>query len=116
MPKAQTATVLGTPKKRLAKVVTMRKSAVLEWRASAALEGEAHRIQRKKLSTYLRHSFPALLAYAQDIWQNDTDALEWFLNPHSELQAKVPASLLESPEGEKRVMNLLVALDHGFPV
>ena len=91
-------------------------SAVTEWLAAAAFESEAHEFQRNGAALYLRESFPELLAYATDIWKNETDALEWLLHPHSELEDNSPVALLQHPEGEQRVINLLAALEHGFPV
>jgi len=70
----------------------------------------------RDLEAYLRLAHPDLLAFAERVWQDKTDALNWLGNPHAELDGAIPAAILDGEGGKGRVENVLAALEYGFPV
>ncbi len=56
------------------------------------------------------------LSFAERIWGNETDAMEWLTNPHMELQGATPFSKLKTEAGGRAVEWILAALEYGFPV
>ena len=56
------------------------------------------------------------LAFAEQVWGNETDAMEWLTNPHMELQGATPYSKLRTEAGGRAVEWILAALEYGFPV
>jgi putative toxin-antitoxin system antitoxin component (TIGR02293 family) len=56
------------------------------------------------------------LSFAEQIWGNETDAMEWLTNPHMELQGATPYSKLRTEAGGRAVEWILAALEYGFPV
>ena len=57
-----------------------------------------------------------VLSFAEQVWGNDTDAMEWLTNPHMELQGATPFSKLRTEAGGRAVEWILAALEYGFPV
>jgi len=57
-----------------------------------------------------------VLAFAERVWGNEADAVEWLNSPHPELQGAAPFSLLKTEAGGRAVEALLAALAFGFPV
>jgi putative toxin-antitoxin system antitoxin component (TIGR02293 family) len=57
-----------------------------------------------------------VLAIAERIWGNETDATTWLNSPHSELKGATPLSMLRTEAGGRAVEALLGALEFGFPV
>ncbi|MGD0830712.1 MAG: antitoxin Xre/MbcA/ParS toxin-binding domain-containing protein [Terracidiphilus sp.] len=68
--------------------------------------------QASQTSARLGH----ILALAERVWGNETDATEWLNSPHSELRGMTPLSLLKTEAGGRAVEALLGALEFGFPV
>jgi putative toxin-antitoxin system antitoxin component (TIGR02293 family) len=56
------------------------------------------------------------LSFAEKVWGNDTDAMEWLTSPHMELQDATPFSKLKTEAGGRAVEWILAALEYGFPV
>src|ERR1700749_378674 len=57
-----------------------------------------------------------VLAIAERVWGNETDATTWLNNPHAELKGATPLSMLRTEAGGRAVQALLGALEFGFPV
>jgi putative toxin-antitoxin system antitoxin component (TIGR02293 family) len=57
-----------------------------------------------------------VLAFADRVWGNGSDAVEWLLGSHAELAGASPYSLLKTEAGGRAVEALLAALEFGFPV
>jgi putative toxin-antitoxin system antitoxin component (TIGR02293 family) len=57
-----------------------------------------------------------VFAFAEKVWGNETDAADWMNRSHMELGGATPYSMLRTEAGGHAVMNLLVALEYGFPV
>ncbi len=55
-------------------------------------------------------------ALALQVWKNRRDADRWLKEPHMLLGGASPESLLATAKGTHVVLNLLGALEHGFPV
>ena len=68
--------------------------------------------QASQTTARLRH----VLAVAERVWGNETDATEWLNSPHPELQGCTPLSQLRTEMGGRAVEALLGALEFGFPV
>jgi putative toxin-antitoxin system antitoxin component (TIGR02293 family) len=56
------------------------------------------------------------LSFAEQVWGNQTDAMEWLTRPHLELQGATPFSELKTEAGGRAVEWILAALEYGFPV
>jgi len=57
-----------------------------------------------------------VLGFAERVWGNHADAVEWLLGPHPELKSASPYSMLKTEAGGRAVESLLAALEYGFPV
>lgn len=57
-----------------------------------------------------------VLTLATAIWGEMQKAVQWLNTPHLQLQGATPYSLLRTESGGRQVEDLLIALDHGFPV
>jgi len=57
-----------------------------------------------------------VFAFAEKVWGNEKDAADWMNRPHLELGGATPYSMLRTEAGGHAVMNVLVALEYGFPV
>jgi putative toxin-antitoxin system antitoxin component (TIGR02293 family) len=57
-----------------------------------------------------------VLAFADRVWGNRSDAAQWLLGPHAELSGASPYSMLKTEAGGRAVEALLAALEFGFPV
>jgi len=57
-----------------------------------------------------------VLSFAERVWGNEVDAVEWLNSPHPELAGATPFSLLRTEAGGRAVEALLAALAFGFPV
>jgi nucleoid DNA-binding protein len=53
---------------------------------------------------------------AVDVWENPTDAEEFLITPHGLLDGQTPLAASRTPEGAKRVREILLALEYGLPV
>jgi putative toxin-antitoxin system antitoxin component (TIGR02293 family) len=56
-----------------------------------------------------------VLALAERVWGNESDATTWLNSPHPELRGATPFSLLKTEAGGRAVEALLGALEFGFP-
>ena len=56
------------------------------------------------------------MSFAEQVWGNETDAMEWLTNPHMELRGATPFSKLKTEAGGRAVEWILAALEYGFPV
>jgi putative toxin-antitoxin system antitoxin component (TIGR02293 family) len=56
------------------------------------------------------------LSFAENVWGNEVDAMEWLTNPHMELRGATPYSKLRTEAGGRAVEWILAALEYGFPV
>lgn len=68
--------------------------------------------QASQTTVRLRH----VLSFAERVWGNEVQAIEWLNSPHPELQGATPFSLLKTEAGGRAVEGLLAALEFGFPV
>ena len=57
-----------------------------------------------------------VFAFAEKVWGNEKDAADWMNRPHMELGGATPYSMLRTEAGGHAVVNVLVALEYGFPV
>jgi len=57
-----------------------------------------------------------ILSFAEHVWGNEADAIEWLMNPHMELRGATPFSTLKTEAGGRAVEWILAALEYGFPV
>jgi len=57
-----------------------------------------------------------VLQLAESIWGDKDAASAWLNTPHPELNRATPFSLLRTEAGGRAVEDLLIALEHGFPV
>jgi len=57
-----------------------------------------------------------VLSFAEQVWGNEADALEWLTNQHMELHGATPFSKLKTEAGGRAVEWILAALEYGFPV
>lgn len=57
-----------------------------------------------------------VFAFAEKVWGNEKDAADWMNRPHMELGGATPYSMLRTEAGGHAVLNVLVALEYGFPV
>ncbi|MBS1815387.1 MAG: DUF2384 domain-containing protein [Acidobacteria bacterium] len=53
---------------------------------------------------------------AKSIWGDASIAAQWLNRPHEELSGATPLSFLKTESGGRCVEELLIALEHGFPV
>ena len=53
---------------------------------------------------------------AVDVWENPADAEEFLITPHGLLDGQTPLAASRTPEGAKRVREILLALEYGLPV
>ncbi len=58
----------------------------------------------------------AVLATAQDVWDDEEDAAEFLTSPHPMLGGGVPIDLALSEIGARQVEHILLSLDLGLPV
>lgn len=56
------------------------------------------------------------LEFATRTWKQETDAIDWLLSPHMELNGATPYSLLRTESGGRAVDSLMAALEYGFSV
>jgi len=57
-----------------------------------------------------------VFSFAEKVWGNEKDAADWMNRPHMELGGATPYSMLRTEAGGHAVLNVLVALEYGFPV
>jgi len=57
-----------------------------------------------------------LRSLAVAVWENPTDAEEFLITPHGLLDGQTPLAASITPEGAKRVREILLALEYGLPV
>jgi putative toxin-antitoxin system antitoxin component (TIGR02293 family) len=57
-----------------------------------------------------------VFAFAEKVWGSEKEAADWMNRPHMELGGATPYSMLRTEAGGHAVMNVLVALEYGFPV
>jgi putative toxin-antitoxin system antitoxin component (TIGR02293 family) len=53
---------------------------------------------------------------ARQVWGNEEDAARWLNRPHPLLDGATPRSRLATVAGKNQVVDILSALDNGFPV
>jgi putative toxin-antitoxin system antitoxin component (TIGR02293 family) len=68
--------------------------------------------QASQTAARLKH----ILSFAESVWGNEADAVQWLNQPHTELRGATPYSLLKTEAGGRAVEALLAALEFGFPV
>ena len=57
-----------------------------------------------------------ILDLALKVWENPADAEEFLATPHGLLDGQTPLAASRTPEGAKRVREILLALEYGLPV
>jgi putative toxin-antitoxin system antitoxin component (TIGR02293 family) len=57
-----------------------------------------------------------VLSFAERVWGNQADAIEWLTRSHMELRGATPFSQLRTEAGGRAVEWILAALEYGFPV
>jgi uncharacterized protein (DUF2384 family) len=53
---------------------------------------------------------------AVGVWEDAADAEEFLITPHGLLDGQTPLAASRTPEGAKRVREILLALEYGLPV
>ena len=49
------------------------------------------------------------------VWENERDAERFISTPHPMLDGETPLDLAKTPEGSRRVTELLLKLEYGLP-